>query len=330
MRLRAYGVQWGGDLPTLLETYFGEGTGAMWRSGRQGSSIAIDGQQLPDPASRLNRGGPRRKEAGVFYVPAQRTITMHNGWPRPFSDYAPSDPFTLRDFSDNLRVLVERTQGSDLFPQPNRLKGALRSVVDDAVFRGFGLKVDRSSPQKRLVLGKPDVESVLTFMTWSSGQREFVPLLLGMYWLLPPARLTKRPHVDWVVIEEPEMGLHPRAIGAVMLLALELLSRGYRVCMSTHSPHVLDILWGLGAIQRDRGTPNDVADLFGVAHDPSVVKIAEAALLKTRRVFFFDPDGEACDISDLDPGSELPAERGWGELTGFSDRVGRVVARLSG
>ena len=35
------------------------------------------------------------------------------------------------------------------------------------------------------------------------------------------------------------MGLHPQAILSVMLLVLDLLRRGYRVAISTHSPLVL-------------------------------------------------------------------------------------------
>jgi len=237
--------------------------------------------------AKLKRGGRRRDEPGVFYMPAQRAVTMRDGWPRPFSDYGPGDPFAVRDFSDRLRILLGgmvRGQ-SELFPRTNKLKSALRTMLDDVVFRGFGLRVDRTYPQRRLVLGQDTANSSLPFMAWSAGQREFVPLLLGLYWLLPPAKLSKRPDVDWVVIEEPEMGLHPRAIGAAMLLALELLWRGCRVCISTHSPHVLDVLWGLQAIQRAGGDWKDVADVFGADRTQSLKPIAEAGVsMPTRRV----------------------------------------------
>lgn len=77
-----------------------------------------------------------------------------------------------------------------------------------------------------------------------------MPLLLGLYWLLPPAKVRRRGALEWVVIEEPEMGLHPNAVSVVILLILELLQRGYRVCLSTHSTHVLDIVWALGVFKR--------------------------------------------------------------------------------
>jgi hypothetical protein len=49
-------------------------------------------------------------------------------------------------------------------------------------------------------------------MASSAAQREFVPLLLGLYWLLPAAKIAKRDKIEWVLIEEVEMGLHPSAI----------------------------------------------------------------------------------------------------------------------
>jgi len=330
-RLRQYGVEWNGSLSRLIETYFGEGMGGIWRPDADGSSITVDGDPVPSPETRLSRGGPRRDEPSVFYIPAQRAISMREGWPRPFSDFGPGDPFAVRDYSDRLRIPLGHMSGaaSELFPRTNKLKAALRGLLDDAVFRGFGLKVDRTHPQRRLVLGRSKDDGALPFMTWSAGQREFVPLLLGLYWLLPAAKVAKRPEVEWVVIEEPEMGLHPRAISAAMLLVLELLWRGYRVCISTHSPHVLDVLWGIRAIQEHGGSARDVADLFGLRHAAPITPIAEAALGKTRRVYYFDANGVSRDISDLDPASESDDERGWGGLTGFSERVGDVVARLA-
>ena len=62
-------------------------------------------------------------------------------------------------------------------------------------------------------------------MVWSAGQREVIPLLLGLYWLMPSTRISKRRDVEWAIIEELEMGLHPHAISAVLLMVLELLTR---------------------------------------------------------------------------------------------------------
>ena len=130
------------------------------------------------------------------------------------------------------------------------------------------------------------------------------------------------------------MGLHPQAISAVMLVVLELLWRGYRVVLSTHSPHVLDVVWGLRTIQ-DCGADSDrVIDMFGLRrHSPEMRKVAASAVGKEYRVFYFDrssdsPGHVVRDISALDPGAENPKEAGWGGLTEFSGRVGEVVAEV--
>ena len=33
-------------------------------------------------------------------------LALRDGWPRPFTDYAPGDPFAVREFSEKLRVLI--------------------------------------------------------------------------------------------------------------------------------------------------------------------------------------------------------------------------------
>jgi hypothetical protein len=79
---------------------------------------------------------------------------------------------------------------------------------------------------------------------------------------------TRRDKLKWAVIEEPEMGLHPRAISVVLLLVLELLSRGYRVCVSTHSPQVLELVWALGILQRRAAKPERLLELFDIRATP--------------------------------------------------------------
>ena len=81
-------------------------------------------------------------------------------------------------------------------------------------------------------------------------------MLLGLYWLMPPSKVARRADIDWVVIEELEMGLHPRAISAVLLIVLELMTRGYKVCLSTHSPQVLELVWALEALRNHKGQPD--------------------------------------------------------------------------
>jgi hypothetical protein len=164
-------------------------------------------------------------------------------------------------------------------------------------------------------------------MVWSAGQREFVPLLLGLYWLLPAGSISRRDAIDWVVIEEPEMGLHSRAIEAILMIVLALIKRGYKVCLSTHSPQVLDLVWALRTLQQTRGGEDDLISLMGVKKNDAMREIATRALRSVLNVYHFTSSGEVKDISGLDPGAESENEASWGELTSFSGRAAEVVAR---
>lgn len=182
--------------------------------------------------------------------------------------------------------------------------------------------------QRRIVL-QGEEGTVLPYLVWSAGQREFVPLLLGFYHLLPPAKISRRDKLEWVVIEEPEMGLHPNAITAVLTVVMELRSRGYRVCLSTHSPHVLDLMWALHFIQGNNGNIADVLKLLRLRRTNSSKKLAQAAVESELRVYYFSRSSSVHDISQLDPGADEDVEREWGGLTTFSGIAGEIVAEVA-
>src|SRR5580693_3475785 len=177
-----YGLDWEHKLPEFLDVYFGEGMRSIW----QEESTSVEWEGKPVDLPQLAKRKRPNKEESLFFIPAQRVLALRDGWPRPFTDYAPGDPFAVREFSEKLRVLVEREFGTsiDLFPQERRLKRELRDLLQLHVFSNFHLRVDKFHSQKRLVLGPAKTQTSLPYMVWSAGQREFVPLLLGFYWLM--------------------------------------------------------------------------------------------------------------------------------------------------
>jgi len=125
------------------------------------------------------------------------------------------------------------------------------------------------------------------------------------------------------------MGLHPKAISVMLLIVLDLLSRNYRVCLSTHSPHVLDLVWALRIFRDKDADPKHLLKLFDAKASQPMLRVAREALKRTTKVWYFDPDSrDARDISDLDPGSTDLEESGWGGLTEFSGLVAEEVARV--
>lgn len=322
--MKRQGLEWDKKVNTFLDSFLGEGMSSIWREGE--SRLAVNGGlvHLEDLVKRQ-----RKTKESLFFIPAQRVLTLGRGWPRTFSDYSPGDPFVVRDFSEKIRRLMELglARAESLFPQTRRLKAQERALLQESVFAGFALEVDKYGAQKRLVLRTSPDAPPLPFMVWSAGQREFVPLLLGFYWLLPPTKSARRGNVRWVIIEELEMGLHPQAISVVLLLVLDLLSRDYRVCLSTHSPHVLDLVWALSVIQNHDADQKFLLELLGVKPTQQMKTLATAVLKKEIRVYYFDGSThETRNISELDPGNDDPGVAGWGGLTDFSGRAADVVA----
>ncbi|MEM9460507.1 MAG: AAA family ATPase [Myxococcota bacterium] len=304
--------------------YFGAGLENAWSTNAR---VRLGRRKLT--LQKIAASRARDDDDDVFYIPAHRTITIADGWPRPFQQYDLEIPFVARLFSESLRRMLSRRGRShgQLFPIDRRLKVPLRRAIDDAVFHGGELRLEVTGMRKRLKLQYEDVS--IPFMGWTSGQREFVPLLLGLYHLLTAGGATKRPETTWVIIEEPEMGLHPKAIIAVMGTVLELLHRGYKVALSTHSQTVLDVIWGLNHLRQFDDGPRSMCKIFGLEPSSQMLALMESALGSTNSITYMthgDKGVESKDITNLDPSAESEAEANWGGLTEFGGRVADVVA----
>ncbi len=312
----------------FLDLYYGDGMRSLWR---ETSKVQVGGAAVSDALLR-RRTGIDGASHTVTYVPAQRTLALPDGSPLRFRELGDSSPFVVRQFSAKLHdAMLNRQFDKDgrLFPNTGRLTARLRTALDESVFHGAELMISNELPRQDLRL---TVESAsFPMMTWTAGQREVIPLLLALYPLLKAGKLSKDPGIDWVIIEEPEMGLHPSAIMAIMSLVIELVGRGYKVAISTHHPLVLDVAWAIGVLQGSHGRQpaRALQKTLGVTEAR-----AEAALDKVVRVHALEytDDGQvgATEISQLDPASELPIEREWGGLTGFSGDLSELVVEHAG
>ncbi len=313
-----------GRADVLIDLIFGTGMAPAWHEGE--TEVTLDNKRVtPKTISRIGDGKEK-----LFFVPAHRSMLISDGWAAPFQKLTSDTPAVARVFSQNL---FDRFSGKDagtLFPVERRLKKEVREKIDAAIFHGgtVGIEEDNQHAQRlRLVHGGMH----LPFMTWTAGQREFTPLLLGLYHLLPSTQQRKRAETDWVVLEEPEMGLHPQAITAVMLLVLDLLWRGYRVVLSTHSPHVLTMLWMMRQLQAHHASWQLLCEAFDVSSSQQMHRVAESALTKDYRAHLlqFEAGGKVTskEISELDPSSKDESISGWGGLTEYSSRFGDVVRK---
>ncbi|MCK5795598.1 MAG: ATP-binding protein [Deltaproteobacteria bacterium] len=319
------------EASAVIDLVFGAGMGAAWASRSEpasasNSKVTFDGKTI-DPRT---LGRRRSGEERVFYIPAHRSMLISDGWAAPFQRLTSDTPVVARMFSQNLFDRFSATTTGKLFPRLGKLKKAYREKIDESIFHGGSVGIAQDAQHARR-LRLTHGGSQLPFMTWTAGQREFTPLLMGLYHLLPSTKILKEPEIDWVVIEEPEMGLHPRAISVVLLLILDLLWRGYRVVLSTHSPDVLTGLWMLRRLSEVdvEARWKFVCRGFGVKPSQELKRVFEAALDKRYRVhalaFGEEDKVRAKDISTLDPDDDDESVSGWGGLTAFSSRFGDAV-----
>lgn len=131
------------------------------------------------------------------------------------------------------------------------------------------------------------------------------------------------------------MGLHAEAIVAVMLLMLDLASRGYKVVISTHSSIPLEALWAIQRIvQREKNEPEKyIAQLFmDEEPDAEMLELFKKVAQMSLRSYYFDNKAEEGtvirDISNLSPDSENEYEADLGGLTSFASRASHVVSGL--
>lgn len=312
----------------FLDLYLGRGMGEGLRS-----DTLIEVDRKPVSIDRIARTRRSADVGRVFYIPAQRALLLADGYPVPFKRLTQDTPAVARLFSETLFKLFSTRSNGALFPVERELKADYRDAIAKAVYHGGKIRIDEVEGRYRLSLAF-DHQTSLPFMTWTAGQREFTPLLFGLYHLLPPRRHTKADGIDWVVIEEPEMGLHPQALSVVMLLVLELLSRGYRVIISTHATLVLDVVFTLRTLgEQMRRAPPALFEAFDVRRYPGTQQVLDAALGYTYKTYLFefarhrgkDYRVFSKDISALDPSSESRSEAEWGGLTGFSSKFNRVL-----
>ena len=322
--LKKHGFDWQKKSEDFLSLYFGEGMETIWDKNE--TKVTVDNVDFTLQKA-LSR---RKKDETVFLIPAHRVVTLKDGWPRAFTDYATSDPYVVKEFSEELRLLMEKGLGSGggaIFPQEGRMNKTLRDAIGKSIFGEAEIKLDRSGLRKRIVLDIAGTQ--LPFMTWSTGQREFAPLLLGLYWLMPLGKSEKKSNIDWVVIEEPEMGLHPKAISAVLLIFLELLRRGYKVIVSTHSSQILELIWAIRFIAKSNSASTRLRQLLNLKASAYSRDLTKTILEeKTFKTYYFSRQDSVVsvkDISTLDPEDPDEAIADWGGLTLFSTKSADIV-----
>ena len=314
----------------VLDTFFGDGMNKIFKPNTEivynGKNVSLD--------SLLKRNVPKKES--MFYIPAQRILSIADGRPKNFMEFDMATPYVLKSFSETLRIYIQGGMGDPemIFPIGNKLKSALKQSFDENIFHGGKIVMEENSGQKKMKMRIDDMS--IPFMTWSAGQKEFMPLLIAFYCLSGPAsQVFKKDNYKYVVIEEPEMGLHPQAIKAVLLEILELIHNGLKVIVSTHSTTLLDFAWAFNVVKNSTvsNKENALYEMFDLQKNATTSQIFEGLLDKQLSTFYFSRQAigkvMSADISSLDAGSEDSAISEWGGLSQFSSKVADIVYKYT-
>jgi len=315
----------------ILNFYFGDGMASIWKE----DTRIYDEEKEYTKSSLLFKPSNNTKET-LFYIPAQRIVSISDGRPKNFMEYDVSTPFVLRQFSEQLRLFFQYgLNGNNIvFPLKNRLKGAMKKSLQNSIFHNGKVLVDETSGQKKMKLSVNGLN--IPFMAWSAGQKEFMPLLMAFYCLSGPlTNVVDRNQYKYVVLEEPEMGLHPRAILSIMLQTIELMQNGYKVILSTHSSVLLEFAWAFNNIKNCGATQEQkekmLMQLLDVEQFDAVHPMMHDIFTKNINTYYFSNKNNGVntvDISNLDVSSENEDMADWGGLSQFAERASQIVSNV--
>lgn len=315
---------------SLPEYYFGEGLSALIK---ENTKVSFNGHDVSGRLTGTNTKINDNLQESVFYIPAQRILSIADGRPKNFMEFDLSTPYALRYFSETLRVFIQGGLGNPdvIFPMKLRLKSSVKDSINSSIFHNGKVVMDQSGGQRKMKLSIDGMK--LPFMTWSAGQKEFMPLLLAIYCLTGPASsVVKRDDYKWVIIEEPEMGLHPKAIETVIIEIIELMQSGFKVILSTHSSMFIDFAWTLRSLSNldSQKFRKAMCTLFSLPQDTKNKSIFNDLQSKQVNVFYFgskESEGVvATDISSLDVMADDEVLSEWGGLSSFASRASEIVS----
>lgn len=318
------------DIRPFLDYFYGEGLSAIFNND---TKFELNGN---DFFKQFKNADESMSVEEVFYIPAQRILSIDDGRPRNFMEFDFTTPYVLRRFSETLRIFVQSQMGNPevIFPIKRHLNDSLKKSFNESIFHNGSVIMDMTGGQRKMKIKIDDIR--LPFMAWSAGQKEFLPLLLAFYCLSDmPSPLINKDKYKWVVIEEPEMGLHPKAIISVILEIVSLIKLGYKVIVSTHSPVFLDFAWTLKSLGL---TSPDIVkaalcEMFEIEPENNNADIFDGLFSKTIKTYYFpiprDYEGKTIDISSLDIFSENTIVSEWGGLSQFAATASEIVSKYS-
>ena len=163
-----------------------------------------------------------------------------------------------------------------------------------------------TSELRKELLFQPKENTKLEMPIVSSMVKELVPLVLCLRYLVKPNEL--------LIIDEPEMNLHPAAQVEIAEFLAMLVNAGLHVLITTHSPYIVDHLANLMQAAKHED-PDSIKENFYLDR-------TEAFISQEKVSVYLFKDGTA---------KNMISEEGtinWGTFGDVSDEVSQIYASL--
>ncbi|MCS7062541.1 MAG: hypothetical protein NZM04_00585 [Methylacidiphilales bacterium] len=271
-------------------------------------------------------------EEKVVYIPSHRTICLdpvENEIIKIDKSLYNSDIFTYNyvEFLKNKLVHCIPPKKNSALLNIEGMHRSMKNKIANNILDGFRLNLKRAGDEIKInLIDKDNVP--LSGFAWTIAQRQFVPILISIKDLLDQKNVSGLNPDKLIIIEEIEMGLHPKDIVTSMFLIFDLVARGYRVILASNSPTVMDCIFAVYRLSQYNAGDDLFCKLFDLYNkDESKRIFARLRELSSNfRAYYFDKlSGMVKDISSLDPASPDEAVSTFGYTV--DGRVGNLIAR---
>lgn len=186
----------------------------------------------------------------------------------------------------------------------------LSRLLEEHILNG---KVDFSLPEpnpaRKLIFQPAGENEAIEISATSSMVKELTPLVFYLRYFAQPGEL--------LVIDEPEMNLHPRAQAQMIEFLAMLIDAGLHILITTHSPYMLDHLNNL-FIAHEHSDKESIRSLF-------FLKDSQAFIAKDKAAVYLINQGK---IKDMLLENDDDEDDDWDTFGKVSDQISDIYFQL--
>ena len=224
-------------------------------------------------------------------------------YPKPIKDFI--------EFLDNLDEISEKFENDKKLKETRKDFIQLSELIENEILGGkIVLEKKEEITQPILEFELEDGKRLDLHIT-STAVKELTGLVLYFRYLIEKN--------DYLIIDEPEMNLHPEAQVKLLEIITMAVNKGVNVILTTHSPYIVDHLMNLmeGYDVKDKIEDKSLPDYLFLGYKESFISPEKIG------VYFFTEDGKIVDIFNAE-------ERiiDWETFSNVSDMIGVIYNRI--